>query len=112
LSAPGASAPKGHSLAGSFVLGLTTQASNPKTAIVYASVMAAFLPAQVTAVFALSLLALIFAVEAGWYSLVALALSSKRPREAYFRAKLWVDRLAGGALMALSLSLLASAHPA
>ena len=46
-----------------FWLGLTTQLSNPKTAIVYASVFAAFLPASFSPGFAAALLAAVFLVE-------------------------------------------------
>ena len=59
----------------SFVIGLATQLSNPKTAIWYASV---------------------FAVETGWYTIVAFAFSAQRPRAIYLGAKLWIDRVAGG----------------
>ena len=51
----------------SFWLGFTTQASNPKTAIVYASVFAAFLP-PFSLAFAGALLVIVFLVEAGWYA--------------------------------------------
>ena len=93
----------------SFVLGLTTQVSNPKTAIVYASVFAAFLPASSSLAFDLGVAGLVFAIEAGWYSLVALALSSHRPRNAYLRYKAWIDRTAGGVMIALGLKLVSSA---
>ena len=96
----------------SFVLGFTTQVSNPKTAIVYASVFAAFLPAGSALAFKLALAALVFVIEAGWYTLVALALSSERPRRVYLRGKVWVDRTAGGVMVALGLKLVASAHRA
>ena len=92
----------------SFVLGFVTQVSNPKTALVYASVFAAFLPREFSPVFALAVLASLFIVEAGWYAVVALALSSERPRAAYLGFKVWADRIAGGALMALGLRLAAS----
>jgi len=94
----------------SFALGFSTQVSNPKTALVYASVFAAFLPREFSLAFAATLLVAVFAVEAGWYALVALALSAERPRAAYLRCKTWADRLAGGALMVLGLRLSASAH--
>ena len=94
----------------SLVLGFTTQVSNPKTAIVYAGVFAAFLPAAPTLGFDLAVGALVFFIEAGWYALVALALSSDRPRGAYLRYKAWIDRAAGGVMVALGLRLLASAH--
>jgi threonine/homoserine/homoserine lactone efflux protein len=93
-----------------FWLGLATQLSNPKTAIVYASVFAAFLPATFSLGFVLLLLALVFAVEAGWYGLVATLLASAAPRRAYLRYKTWVDRLAGTVMLALGLKLIASAR--
>jgi threonine/homoserine/homoserine lactone efflux protein len=94
----------------SIALGFTTQVSNPKTSIVYASVFAAFLPAASSLGFNLLLVTLVFVIEAGWYAIVALALSSDRPRNAYLRYKPWVDRIAGGVLAALGLKLVSSAH--
>ncbi|MEO7008785.1 MAG: LysE family transporter [Caldimonas sp.] len=96
----------------SFALGFTTQISNPKTAIVYASVFAAFLPAQQSLGFGAVLLTAVFCIETGWYSLVALALASERPRNAYLRFKAWIDRAAGGVMMALGLELVGSAYRA
>jgi threonine/homoserine/homoserine lactone efflux protein len=93
----------------SFWLGLTTQVSNPKTAIVYASVFAAFLPQHFSVGFAAVLLALVFLVEAGWYSLVALLLSSAAPQKAYLSYKAWVDRTAGLVMFGLGLRLVTSA---
>lgn len=90
-------------------LGLTTQVSNPKTAIVYASVFAAFLPQHVSPGFAGMLLVLVFMVEAGWYSLVALLLSSAAPQRAYLSGKAWVDRAAGVVMFGLGLRLVAGA---
>lgn len=43
----------------SFAMGLTTQLSNPKTAIVYASVFAAFLPATTSPAFNLGIAGLV-----------------------------------------------------
>lgn len=92
----------------SFWLGLTTQLSNPKTAIVYASVFAAFLPERFSAGFAGALLALTFIVEAGWYSIVALVLSSLGPQKAYLSSKAWVDRASGVVMLGLGLRLVTS----
>jgi threonine efflux protein len=94
-----------------FTLGFTTQVSNPKTAVVYASVFATFLPAVQTPAFNLSVTVLVFLVEAGWYATVALALSSVRSRGAYLRYKSLVDRTAGGVMVALGVKLIASTHP-
>jgi threonine/homoserine/homoserine lactone efflux protein len=96
----------------SFWLGLTTQVSNPKTAIVYASVFAAFLPGTFSPFFAAVLLSVIFVIEAGWYAIVATVLSSSRPRRAYLSCKAWVDRAAGVVMVGLGLKLVASAHKA
>jgi threonine/homoserine/homoserine lactone efflux protein len=83
-----------------FWLGLLTQVSNPKTAVVYASVFAALLPPDIPFAAALIVPAMIFAIEAGWYTIVALALSAPTPRAGYLRCKTWIDR-AAGAVMAL-----------
>jgi threonine/homoserine/homoserine lactone efflux protein len=96
----------------SLALGFTTQVSNPKTAIVYASVFAAFMPPTRAITFDLALVALVFTIEASWYSVVALALSSERPRMAYLRYKARVDRVAGGVMVALGLKLASSAYRA
>lgn len=93
----------------SFWLGLSTQVSNPKTAIVYASVFAAFLPPAFSPAFAIALLACVFAIETGWYATVAVLLSASRPRGLYLGAKAWVDRVAGAVLFALGVKLVASA---
>jgi threonine/homoserine/homoserine lactone efflux protein len=92
------------------LLGFTTQVSNPKTAVVYASVFAAFMPTHGSVAFAAVLLLAVFVVEAGWYALVALGLSSARPRALYLSGKRWIDRVAGGVMVLLGLKLLSSAH--
>jgi threonine/homoserine/homoserine lactone efflux protein len=92
-----------------FWLGVTTQISNPKTAIVYASVFAAFLPASFSTGFAAVLLAAVFLVESAWYALVALLFSSSGPQRAYLSYKSWVDRAAGAVMLGLGLKLVTSA---
>ena len=90
------------------LLGLTTQVSNPKTAIVYASVFVAFMPSAPSMAYNLAVAALVFFIEAGWYAVVARALSAHGPRRAYLRGKEWADRVAGGVMVALGLKLAAS----
>ena len=94
----------------SFLLGLGTQISNPKTAIVYASVFAALLPDDIPLSLTLLLPFLIFSIEAGWYAAVALALSSAAMRTVYFRFKASIDRGTGGVMMLLGVKLAASAR--
>lgn len=93
----------------SFLLGLSTQVSNPKTAIVYASVFASFLPGAVSWTLALGLLLCVFLVEFGWYAIVATLLSASASRRAYLRYKGWVDRLAGAIMVGLGIRLIAGA---
>ena len=93
----------------SFLLGLGTQLSNPKTAVFYASVFATFLPPTYPAWLPFVVLPAILAIEAGWYSIVAVGLSSGRPRSTYLRWKRWIDRSCGTVLGALGVKLIAEA---
>ncbi|HEY0720348.1 MAG TPA: LysE family translocator [Gammaproteobacteria bacterium] len=95
----------------SLLLGLVTQLSNPKTAIVYGSIFAALLPQHLPPAATLALPLLVFLVETGWYSIVALALSSAALQNAYLRSKHHVDRVAGGVMALLGLKLLAATRP-
>lgn len=91
----------------SLLLGLATQLSNPKTAVVYASVFIALLPREVPLWVVVTLPLTVFCIEAGWYSIVALALSARAPRALYLRSKRWIDRAAGGVMLLLGVKLLA-----
>ena len=92
--------------AGSFFTGLGTQLSNPKTALVYAGIFAALLPAKPPPLIYFILPPLIFTVEAGWYTFVALMLSSAMPRAAYLSGKSLFDRIAAAAMAGLGLKLI------
>ena len=96
----------------SFWIGLATQLSNPKTAIYYASIFAALLPAKPAEWLLFALPPTIFLIETSWYAVVALAFSSSGPRTAYLRFKAWVDRIAGAVLGALGARLLLDGLPA
>jgi threonine/homoserine/homoserine lactone efflux protein len=93
----------------SFLRALLTQLSNPKALVVYGSIFAALLPPDLPRSASVILPFLVFTVEAGWYSIVALALSSATPRRAYLRCKAHIDRVTGGVLGLLGLKLLFSA---
>jgi len=60
----------------SFLISLSTQLSNPKALIIYTSVFATFLPVQPTISFGVSVCAVVFAIESGWYTFVVLVLST------------------------------------
>ena len=106
----GAAAPR--SIRASLWLGLTTQLSNPKTAVVYASVFAAFLPGHLSVHLAVGLVTIVFALETCWYAFVATMLSTAVPRRAYVGCKVFVDRAAGIVMVGLGLKLIASARKA
>ena len=93
----------------SLAVGIATQLSNPKTALVYGSIFAAFLPAAPERWLFTALPLGVFVVEAGWYAVVALVFSAERPRAAYGRAKHVVDRIAGAVLVGLGVRLILDA---
>jgi threonine/homoserine/homoserine lactone efflux protein len=94
----------------SFWIGLTTQLSNPKTAVVYGSIFVALLPHHPPTWCYFALPLLVFLIEAGWYTVVALCFSSQHPRDIYLRTKKWIDRLAASAIAALGLRLILTAN--
>jgi threonine/homoserine/homoserine lactone efflux protein len=93
-----------------FMLGLVTQVSNPKTAVVYASVFASLLPHNIPPSVQVVLPIMVFAIETIWYSVVALALSSPSPRTRYLASKAWIDRTAGAIMSLLGLKLIFEAQ--
>lgn len=95
----------------SFCFGMATQLSNPKTAIAYAGIFAALLPAGLPGWAWFVPLPLVFLVESGWYAVVATVFSAERPRSAYLRAKARIDRLAAAVMGALGIRLLLDAAP-
>jgi threonine/homoserine/homoserine lactone efflux protein len=93
----------------SAAFGLLTQLSNPKTAVFYASIFAAMLPASPPVSLLIALPPLVFAVETAWYAIVAVSFSAPYPRKLYLRAKPWADRLAGTLMGLLGLRLVLDA---
>jgi threonine/homoserine/homoserine lactone efflux protein len=93
-----------------FAMGLGTQISNPKAALVYASVFSAVLTTKPSGAIAATLVSVIFAIEFGWYTLVAIAFSTQSARQTYGTWKAWIDRLAAGAMGALGVKLLVDAR--
>jgi threonine/homoserine/homoserine lactone efflux protein len=91
----------------SFLMGLSTQLSNPKTAIVYGGIFSVFLPSNPSWAFNVCTVVIVFFIETFWYALVAVALSSTQPRTLYLRCKTGIDRVAGGALTILGIKLAA-----
>jgi threonine/homoserine/homoserine lactone efflux protein len=93
-----------------FLLGLGTQLSNPKTAIVYASVFSVAITKESLWTAAVILVPTIFLIEFGWYAFVAIAFSTGKAQKAYTNGKTWIDRLAAGAIATLAVKILADAR--
>ncbi|WP_180055534.1 LysE family translocator [Acinetobacter sp. YH12142] len=94
------------SLHRAFTTGLITQLSNPKIAIVLASIFTALLPKEIPTYFYFVLPVLCFFIDAGWCSLVAVALSAEKPRKVYLKFKAGFDRAAGAVMTVLGLKLI------
>ena len=97
-----------HSLLKTFRDGLHTQLSNPKTALVFASIFTALLPERIPLAFYYIVPLMSFVIDVSWYSLVALVLSSARPRGVYLRMKRKIDIVTATVLGALGLRLIAT----
>jgi threonine/homoserine/homoserine lactone efflux protein len=95
---PRESATSGDFRAG-FRIGFLTALTNPKAIAFFLSLFAVALPPQLSTESRLVLLAAGFAIELGWYSLVACLLSTGWPRRAYARARRTIDRVLGAVLL-------------
>jgi threonine/homoserine/homoserine lactone efflux protein len=87
-----------------------TRISNPKTAVVYASVFASLLPREVPLFAIVALPILSYLIETGWYAIVAASLSRASARAAYVASNAWVDRAAGGVMSVLGAKLIFDAR--
>ncbi len=93
------------SLGKAYVLGLLTQLSNPKTAIVIGGIFMAFLPDRIPD-YSIPLLSMMaFIIDAGWYMIVAIALSTSKAQSIYTRFKKTINRFASGLMGLLGLKL-------
>ncbi|MDX1304545.1 LysE family translocator [Photobacterium sp.] len=77
------------------VLGLATQLSNPKTAIVFSSVFAAMLPVKVPVHTTSILVVGVFVLNFAWYLLVSILLSSPKAQASYLRFKSHINKVSG-----------------
>jgi threonine efflux protein len=89
-----------------FRRGFLTNMTNPKVAVFFASVFASVYGAGMPEWVNLAVLGVIAIDEVVWYSLVALAFSSRPAQTAYGRAKRWIDRAFGAFLALFGIKLL------
>ncbi|MDM7930505.1 LysE family translocator [Tabrizicola sp.] len=91
-----------------FRLGLLTQLANPKPAVMFSAIFLGTVPQGTPLWVYLSLLAVIFASETVWNSLVARIFSLDRTRARYISLKTVIDRSFGGLLALLGLKIAAT----
>lgn len=104
----GDSARPPRSAASAFRLGLITQLSNPKPAILFSAIFIGTVP-QGTPVWVIAaLLIVVFLNEAIWNTLVARIFSFQRSKAAYISLKTLIDRSFGGLLALLGLKIAAT----
>jgi len=96
------------SLTKMFCLGLFTQLSNPKTAIVFGSVFAAFLPAHVPEFSYYLICMLAFVIDTAWYLLVALLLSTVKAQAIYANSEKYISRMASSFMALMGVRLITS----
>ncbi|WP_312018361.1 LysE family transporter [Shewanella surugensis] len=91
-----------------FFLGLFTQLSNPKTAIVFASAFAAFLPKTVPE-YSYSLISIsAFMIDCAWYILVTTLLSTPRAQRTFQKFKHQICQAAGAMMALMGIKLITS----
>ncbi len=99
-----------HGLVKLFSVGLFTQLSNPKTAIVFASVFAAFLPKELPAYSYFLLVLLSFFIDTLWYIIVSTLLSTNKAQKVYERFKSAICKIASSFMAIMGLKLIVSRH--
>jgi len=93
-----------------FARALLLQLSNPKIMVFFGSIFLSVLPQHMPAWMEGAVLVLVALDEFAWFALLALMFSGSTARAFYRRAKVWLDRIMGGALALLGLRLALSAR--
>ncbi len=90
---------------GAFILGLATQLSNPKPAILFAAIFIGTVPSTAGYGVYVALLTVVFINETLWNTLVARIFSLAITRKIYLNLKGVIDRAFGGLLAALGIKI-------
>lgn len=84
------------------------QMSNPKTAVFFGSIFVTLVPADPSPLLAAAIVATVFATEVLWFSVLALAFGAAPVRRRFEKARGWIDRICGAAMIALAARLASS----
>lgn len=95
-------------VASAFRLGLITQLSNPKPAVLFPAILIGTMPSGTALWVYAALLAVVFANEAIWNRLVARRFALEPSRARYICLKTVIDRAFGGLLAALGVKIAAT----
>jgi threonine/homoserine/homoserine lactone efflux protein len=104
LAALDAKTSRSGGLAG-FLRALLLQLGNPKIMVFFGSIFLSLLPANPPAWMAGAVLAVVAFNEFVWFALLAIVFSGGTAKAFYGQAKIWMDRIMGGALGLLGLRL-------
>lgn len=96
------------SLPSAFMLGLVTQVSNPKPAILFAAIFIGTVPPSAGIGTYGALLCVVFFNETVWNTLVSRIFSMQKTRATYLNLKGWTDRAFGGLLGLLGIKIAAT----
>ena len=91
-----------------FSVGLLTQLSNPKTAIVFAIAFAAFLPKEMPEYSYVIVVVLAFMIDTLWYVFVSILLSSCKAQMVYSKFKSHICKIASGFMGVMGIKLMTS----
>ncbi|NRD75270.1 LysE family translocator [Shewanella sp. VB17] len=91
-----------------FLTGLITQLSNPKTAIVFGSAFAAFMPKDVPEYSYYLISISVFMIDSIWYILVATLLSTSKAQNTYIKFKKYICRASSGLMGVMGIKLITS----
>ncbi|KVN14301.1 MULTISPECIES: LysE family translocator [unclassified Burkholderia] len=102
-SAALANGTSGGGLCQAFTQGFATNISNPKSMAFYAAIFSAAAPTHVSAPTFAAMLTVVAVVATAWYGFVALALAHPAIAASYRKRKAVLDRVCGGAIIALGI---------
>ena len=93
------------SLRKSFYFGLLTQLTNPKTAIVFSGIFMSFLPSEIPNYSYILLSIMAFVIDASWYIIVSILLTTKKSQKLYAKFKKHINRTASGLIGGMGVKL-------
>lgn len=88
-----------------FQLGLLTTLANPRSAVSVASIFATAMPSHPSLMLSISVMMVMVAISVCWYTLIACLFAAPTLADGYQRFRRWVDRIAGGCLVAFGAKL-------